>query len=161
MSFTRIAVSRRGRLLLKVLKPRHSGELMLAVDTVRMNRLVLGVLLSWTEVHWLVEFVQGNTALPDRSRFQESEPQQLSLKSFSDALAQAEIGMAIRDVSGHDECQDKRPSITVLPSLPKFRYLYTCPRCGCHAPSIFRVPSNDDEKLRLCSNCKHVYEVTE
>ena len=161
MTLTRIAGSRRGRLVLKVLKRRHSGELMLAVDTVRMNRLVLGVLLSWTEVRWLIEFVQGGIALPDRPQFQETEPQQLSPSQYADALARADISMAIRQASSHDERENKRAVITVLPSLPKFRYLYTCPHCGCHAPSIFRVPNNGDEELRLCSQCKHVYEVTE
>jgi len=161
MSLTRIAVSRRGRLLLKVLERRHTGELMLAVDTIRLNRLVLGVLLSWTEVRWLVEFVKGNNGLPDMPETQEAGPQQLSLSQYADALAQADISMAIREASSRDERESKRPVITVLPSLPKFRYLYTCPHCRCHAPSILRVPSNDGEKLRLCSNCKQVYEVTE
>lgn len=158
MSFVRLSEVRRGRLVLKVLKRRHSDELLLAVDVVRMDRVVFGVLLSWPEVQSLFDFVRGDVQLPVL-RMPVEEPEQLGLEVFSGELSRAEIGMAIRVVSGAEENQSKRSAITVLPSLPEFRYVYTCPNCGCHVPSIFRVPSNDGERLRLCSNCQHVYEV--
>ena len=160
MSFVRLSEVRRGRLVLKVLKRRHSDEHLLAVDVVRMDRVVFGVLLSWPEVQSLFDFVRGDVQLPVL-QVPVEQPEQLSLGAFSGELSQAEIGLAIREASGVDGYQNGRNVITVLPSLPKFRYLYTCPRCGCHVPSIFRVPSDDGEQLRLCSNCQHVYKVSD
>ena len=158
MSLAKVSESRNGRLVLKVLKRRHSGERLLAVDVVRFDRVVFGVLLSWSEVQWLFDFVRGDVHLPELQGSLE-EPVQLGLDSFSSALSQAEIGGAICEASRVDGGRNGRTVITVLPTLPKFRYLYTCPRCRCHAQSIFRVPCNEGEQLRLCPNCRHVYEV--
>lgn len=48
--------------------------------------------------------------------------------------------------------------IRVLPTLPRYHYRYTCPRCGCHVVSY--VPASGGwsaPHLRICSACGWVY----
>ena len=157
MSFGRIAETRDGRLALKVLKRRHSGELWLAVDTVRRGHVSFGVLLSWHEVRSVLDFAQELGLAIDRP--QSGFPgERLSLNSFQETLTRAEIEAAIHKTADNKEHQSTA-TITVLPSLPNFTYVYTCPKCGCHVPSDFSVPSDYGVRLRLCSNCQHVYPV--
>ena len=49
--------------------------------------------------------------------------------------------------------------IRVLPSLPEFRYVYSCPRCGSHRGSMLKVDSGDSiERVKICGVCAHVYQ---
>ena len=45
-------------------------------------------------------------------------------------------------------------SIRVLPTMPKFRYVYTCPRCGCHVYRQFQIgPVPGSHRIRVCAMC--------
>jgi len=157
MSLSTIAEVRDGRLALKVLRRKHSGDLLFAVDRVQMHRVVFGVLLSAYEVRQLVDFVQPYALLPAR-RAEPSAEQTLTFQgSHHRAPEYAQISTAINQAK--NTTRSTNGSITVLPSLPEFTYLYTCPQCGSHAPSNFSVPSSDGLNLRLCPNCQCVYPV--
>jgi predicted RNA-binding Zn-ribbon protein involved in translation (DUF1610 family) len=48
--------------------------------------------------------------------------------------------------------------IRVLPTLPRFRYTYTCPRCGCHVVSHLAASGGwGAPYLRICSSCGWVH----
>ena len=41
---------------------------------------------------------------------------------------------------------------------PTFRYVHTCPRCGCHCVSYMATTTwAPHEFLKICSNCMHGY----
>ena len=48
--------------------------------------------------------------------------------------------------------------LRVLPSMPEYRYVYTCPRCECHVVSNLRVVG---EGMRpdgvICGHCECMY----
>ena len=48
--------------------------------------------------------------------------------------------------------------IRILPTQPRWRYRYTCPRCGSH--SVSHVPASGGwhaPYLRICTFCRWVY----
>jgi len=47
--------------------------------------------------------------------------------------------------------QQKKSAITVIPTLPEYRYIHTCDRCGCHAVSSLLFAGGTP--LRFCANC--------
>ena len=49
--------------------------------------------------------------------------------------------------------------IRLLPTMPNFRYLHTCPDCGCHNVSTVReLAGLSNGRLKVCSFCHNVYK---
>jgi hypothetical protein len=48
--------------------------------------------------------------------------------------------------------------IRVLPSMPRFRYLFTCVRCGGHRKSFIR---SGGMEVVLCAHCQYLNRVRE
>jgi len=67
-----------------------------------------------------------------------------------------EVTKAIRHLQ--EEPKRKRPrGITVLRTMPAYRYRYTCPRCECHVVSKLTISGDYDRPHVVCVNCEHVY----
>jgi hypothetical protein len=49
-------------------------------------------------------------------------------------------------------------TVRVLETLPKYRYIYTCPDCGCHVIAAFRFFPSDGGRWVMCGCCQRVYK---
>lgn len=78
-----------------------------------------------------------------------------------EAMARQEIAEAIKAVQckGEMDSGRKRIRIRVLPSLPDYRYVYTCPRCKSHG--LLRAFLHGGSLLNLCAGCEWIYGLEE
>lgn len=172
MSLTKQIQLRKGTVSLSVFKGEEDGKVMVSLDKDFVSRRVKGPLFSEAEIYDLVEIIRDydewesrvvNGRANERLMAKTTIPQRVSSVGYDAAVAQREIEEAIRRVScerlgGHQAAQAAIPSngqarITVLPTLPKFRYLHTCPKCGCHVQSTLRLAG---ATLRVCPACDRV-----
>lgn len=48
--------------------------------------------------------------------------------------------------------------IRILPHLPDYQFLYTCPNCGCHIASIWRTFFTPHKPILVkCRHCDMIY----
>jgi len=66
-----------------------------------------------------------------------------------------EIESAIKAVQGLPEENTGQSSIRLLPTMPTYRYRYTCPRCGSHGTSL--PLSSVRPSSKVCAVC-HILE---
>lgn len=71
----------------------------------------------------------------------------------------AGVGLAVEAVPPGRKVLER---IRHLPTMPKFTYSHTCPKCGCHLATPL-LADNDSTGLRvqLCLYCHHAYGATE
>jgi len=176
VSLTKQIQLRKGTVSLNVFKGNGDGKVMVSLDKDFVSRRVKGPLFSEAEMYDLVEVIRDYDEWESRvvngrangKLLAEAPGHQPALPAdYDTAVAQQEIQQAIREVStnGHAEQQAARTTtapnngrgkITVLPTLPKFRYLHTCSKCGCHVESTLRIGGTS---LRLCPGCEQVHQV--
>lgn len=144
----RIVDIRRGDLILKVLRRLATGEFVFAVDKVVGNRRVWGPLFSEEDVRWLRDVVDKQVAL-EAGQCKNGYMRYAATIAPIDPVARAEIEGAIK------QAQDEESDIRVLPIMPEFRYLHTCPQCGGHVAS--RLDGFGGPGLKACSFCSRVY----
>jgi len=143
MAFSKLAEVRTGKLALKLLRSVESSGLFLAVDRVVDGRSVRGLFLSESDVRSFVGLFEEHGVV-------------LARWSHSNRVRSA------RRLGGEDAAlqeETKKPSekysaITVLPTMPEYRYVFTCGVCGCHVRS--RVGVGPGVTLSVCRNCQHV-----
>jgi len=156
MSLKKLVQVERGRITLRVFKNSESGILLFSADQTEKERQIWGPLLTESEVRCLGKLVDEQ-----RARFvgkfrtlerpnDESEPDRVRKPSYDLDRAEVEIEEAMR------QAREAEPSpITVIPSLPEYRYLHTCEICGCHVES--RLLLFGGGSLKVCANCDHVH----
>ena len=153
-----------GSLALRVFRSVESGKVFVAVDRLEENRRIRGPFFSESDVRRLVSLVEEHRPTRILEGLREMRWQARTdtgasrAPLYNLAVARAEIDDAIRRV--HTEGPGKRASaITVVPPMPKFRYLHTCSICGSHVESVLRFGCSGS--LRLCPFCQHVHAATE
>jgi hypothetical protein len=176
MSLTRQIQLRKGTVSLSVFKGETDGKVMVSLDKDFVSRRVKGPLFSESELYDLVDIIADydeweskvvHGAANGRLLAEAPSPQPTLPAGYDTAVAQHEIEEAIRGVSSNDHLkQQTMPAmkvrssgygrITVLSPLPKFEYLHTCSKCGCHVESTLRIGGT---ALKLCPGCKQVREV--
>ena len=176
MSLTKQIQLRKGTVSLSVFKADDDGKVMVSLDKDFVSRRVKGPLFSEGELYDLVDMIKDydeweskvvNGQANGRLLAEAPRPQQELPAGYDTAVAQLEIEQAIREVSsnGHGKQQavptistpiNGRGKITVLPTLPKFQYVHTCSKCGCHVESTLRIGGTS---LRLCPGCEQVHRV--
>lgn len=159
MSLRRIEQLRKGTIALSVFQSEEDGKVLLSVDKDFVSRRVKGPLFSHEELGDLLELMDDYTHnAPTRPRMTGMAPV-LPAADYCAQIAQAEIAGAVGETARKDVVEVQNTfcgAITVLPTLPKFRYVHTCPHCQCHVQSTLRIGATE---LRFCSGCERVESV--
>ncbi len=72
--------------------------------------------------------------------------------------ASREIGQAIYQIQNQpSDSHSSGAIIRVLPTMPRYWYRYTCPRCGCHVPSSIRFGLLSKHEV-VCGYCGCIYD---
>ena len=151
-----------GEVGLRALRHVESGRILVSVDKFQGQRWVRGPLLSEFEVRRIVSLIEECS--PSRGvRFQAAERRtgaregELRQPAYNLDVARVEIEEAIR--RAHIEpLANASSAITMLSTMPKFRYLHTCSVCGSHVESMLRFGCSGS--LKMCPSCKHVRVAT-
>jgi hypothetical protein len=165
MSLKKHIQFRKGFLCLSVFQTEDDGKILVSLDKDFVSRRIKGPLFTESEIgivaELLQEYEQWSNA-PSQTRLQtRNTPDSGWLESYYALAVRAEIDAAIHGAhtcSGPERDTEPRSAITVLPTLPKYRYVFSCIKCGCHVPSYLRLPGG--HTLKLCPNCKHVDSAT-
>ena len=153
MTLAKLEELRWGSLALKVLRSRVDGSLFLALDPVGKGQHVRGPLLSEYDLNRIVSLVRRHGHSPPQPEFPlERVPS--SSPAYDVRVAETEIAEAIR--RAQEPGVRANGSITVLPTMPPWRYRHTCRVCGCHVQSRLCLGSTE---LKLCAGCEHVESV--
>ena len=152
MTLSKLEEVSRGKLAVTVFRSTVDGNRFLALDKIENGLRVRGPLLSERDISGIASLIRR------RTQFRHPRPATIFAKpartSNQDPCdAKSEIEGAIR------RAQQKNignGSITVLPTMPVWRYLHTCSVCGCHVQSTLRMGATD---MRLCSGCGYVDSV--
>jgi len=87
------------------------------------------------------------------SKIQENKKEvfQMELEEVQQAVWKIQDN-ATRKEEGH---------IRVLSAWPEYRYVYTCPKCGCHVAHRCRIGHElTPDPAAICINCQCVYTLT-
>ena len=158
---------RKGTVSLGVFRSEHDGRVLVSFDKDFVSRRVKGPLFTEGEMYDLLEVIKDYDELESKvvhgraNRMLVPSPRQ-----FDTAKAAAEIESAIAKASRVEQHEVRSsnvsaPSvrITVIPSLPEFRYVYTCPRCSSHVARELGLTGG--LALLLCPICNYVYRMLE
>ena len=147
---------RRGCLVFKVLRSQGDGRRFVAVDRWNGGAVVRGPLLLERNF-WRLWRVLGR----DRASLSGGSDSWDSLFSLDKgALSRREGGSPEVLEGGVAEAAPvSSPGITVLPVMPEYRYVHTCPQCGCHVASYAQVSVG--VCIKVCSGCGYGYSVSE
>ena len=153
---------RNGSVSLSAFQSETDGKVLLSLDKDAGSRRIKGPLFQETELYDLYALIKDYDEW--ESGVIHGNPLRLltPAPAHDPALAAAEIGQAIQHASAIPTEQPvpniavaPQTAITVLPSLPEFRYLHTCPKCGLHGTSRLRL--SDGVSLNRCIACDHIY----
>jgi hypothetical protein len=153
MTLVKLEELRWGNLALKVLRSKVDGSLFVAMDPIGKGESIRGPFLSEQDLSRIVSLVRrhGNSS-PEREfpleRVWYSPP------SCDAPALETEIEEAVR--KAQEPSAPTKGVITVLPTMPPWRYRHTCPVCGCHVQSRLCLGSTE---LKLCAGCEHVESV--
>jgi len=139
-----------GGLALKVLRSKVDGSLFVAMDPVGKGDCVRGPFLSEQDLSRIVSLVR---------RHEHSSPEsEVQLKGLPHSpppydvrAAETEIKEAVRKTQ--EASVPMNGLITVLPTMPPWKYRHTCPVCGCHVQSRLCLGGTE---LKVCAGCEHV-----
>ncbi len=153
MSLVKLEELHWGSLSLKVLRSGVDGSLFVALDPIGKGESIRGPFLSEQDLSRVVSLVRrhGNSS-PEPEFPLERVPH--SSPSCDARAAETEIKEAVR--RAQDPSVSTKGIITVLPTMPPWRYRHTCPVCGCHVQSRLCLGSTE---LKLCAGCEHVESV--
>ncbi len=148
MQFATLREIRRGSLVFRILRSLADGKRFVAVDRWERGALVHGPLISERNFGRLWRLI-GDHVTPGFGA------PNTSLETLADRPSNRDkIQDAIQEASVRDEATSGG-AITVLPSMPEYRYVNTCPDCGCHVASFGRLGVGSN--VKVCSGCGHVY----
>ena len=69
-----------------------------------------------------------------------------------------EVQQAVWKIQNSATRREQKGHIRVLHAWPEFRYVYTCPKCGCHVASRCRFAHEvNPDPAAVCMNCNCVY----
>lgn len=160
MALRKIEQLRKGTMALSVFQSEEDGKVMLSVDKDFVSRRIKGPLFSQKELGDLIELMDDYTHnAPTRPR-STGTGLMAPTADYCAQIAQAEIAGAVGEAARKKVIEVPAAScgmITVLPTLPKFRYIHTCPHCQCHIQSTLRIGATE---LRFCSGCERVESVS-
>jgi hypothetical protein len=156
---------RKGTVSLGVFKDEHDGKVLVSFDKDFVSRRVKGPLFTEGEMYDLIEVIKDYDEWESTVVHGKANRALAAGPQFDTAETSDEIQAAILQASKVEPKagQQSNPvvtsaaKITVVPSLPKFRYVYTCPRCAGHVARPLGLPSG--AALLICSFCTYVYKV--
>ena len=148
----------------KVLRVRETGRILIGVDRFDGVRRVKGPLLSEEDLMQLLGLMSEHSrtevlsSLPGtKERDLEVSSEEQSTSTHINISAEDEIALAIAEA--RKAPGKKAPVITVLPTLPEFRYVHTCPHCDSHVARQLGLTGG--LALSMCPICNHVYRIIE
>ena len=161
MSLMKRIQLRTGSVSLSIFQSETDGKALFSFDKDFVGKRIKGPLFQETELydlHTLIkDYDEWESGVIHGNPLRRLSPQ----PTYDPALTAAEIGQAIQHASvipaaqpGQSRVTAPKSAITVLPSLPKFRYLYTCPKCGLHGMSRLRL--SDGVSMNRCIACDHI-----
>jgi hypothetical protein len=98
-----------------------------------------------------------SSLLGTKERDLEVSSEEQSTSTHINISAEDEIALAIEEA--RKAPGKKAPVITVLPTLPGFRYVHTCPHCDSHVAR--QLGPTGGLALSMCPICNHVYRIIE
>lgn len=138
-----------GQLVLTVFRSTLTEKTFLSLDRIEAERRVPGPLISERDFTGMASLMRRRgqpSSLPTAAVA--AEPPQS--QEQPPCTSMSEIENAIREAR---QPKPVRASITVIPTMPPWRYLHTCSACGCHVQATLRLGGTD---LHLCAGCRHV-----
>ena len=161
MAFKKLYEMHLGKVDLKLFRSVESKGLFIAVDKVVDGRTRRGPFLSEADVRLLVRLLARHKAPHPGERTdgpllpKELPAEEMPSSPPENAPAQLEIQEALAKARNQPS---KGGTITVLPSMPEYKYAHTCSICGCHAESLVRIAPG--VAFKLCPACKNVHAST-
>ena len=157
MSLKKISQIRKGTVSLTIFRGEDDNKILVSFDKDFVSRRIKGPLFSETEMYDLIDIIRD---------YDETESTTFHGKAFHRICSpephkyQAPEKTQLTTIAETNTPQDNNqrkspPKITVIPTMPKYRYLHTCPKCNCHTASYLNLSGST--ALKLCSNCEHVY----
>lgn len=139
-----------GNLVLKVLRSQVNGNLFLAFDSVGKGEYIRGPFLSERDLNRIVALMRrhGHPLSPPEFTMESASYSRTSCTKY---VPEGEIKEAIQNAQKANTPVKER--ITVLPTLPPWRYLHTCAVCGCHVQTRLCLGGT---ALMICASCEHV-----
>lgn len=157
MSLKKIIQTRKGVVSMSVFRAESDGKVLLSLDKDFVSRRVKGPLFTEGELRDIAALIHDYDEWEHKAVH--GTPERVGNSSAGQqAAVAAEVTRAVQEIrlqATHPHPTRKRSRIVVLPTLPKFRYLNTCSRCGCHVASYVRLPGAGT--VKLCPNCETAY----
>jgi len=152
MSLVKLVEIEKGWLTFRVFRMKSEAVFFGAIDEERDGRTKRSPLMTVRDLRCLLDLLDGQQRV--LSRRIETRVRQTQVFATEGAVVlpgiaeetRDEIESAIRRVQGRNTS-----SITVLATMPEYRYAYTCEVCGCHLSSHLRLYGGS--VLKICANC--------
>jgi hypothetical protein len=165
MTLQKLIQLRQGTVAIKVFRDDGAGKLLFSLDKDLGSRKVLGPLFAEDELYLLLGImldydewesgafhgipnrrVRGKTAMPNK------DAARSEIQAAIAEVARVEASASV--AAEEDRKLLQHNGIQVLPSLPEYSYVHTCPKCGCHVASRPILPGGG--VMSLCAWCNHV-----
>lgn len=141
MQWTKLGEVERGQRIIALYRAGESGGLFVSVKDAESGTRQRGLFLSEGDVRAFAHLVADyRTQQRERLRRRESltEPER-------------EIAFAIENAG-----RTRRDSVTVLPTMPDYRYRHTCEVCGAHVQAHLRL--GPGTSVMVCPFCNHAQD---
>jgi hypothetical protein len=170
MTLNKLIQLRQGVVSMKVFKDTGSGKLLFALDKDLGSRRVMGPLFAESELYELLDIMldydkwesgafhgkPNRRVLHQAVDLAEQEDVRNEIHTAIQKAATSRLACAVDQTAGNMTHSGTR--IQVLPTLPEYSYVHTCPKCGCHVASLSILPPGGSI-MSLCGWCNHVYHV--
>ena len=152
-----------GLVSMSVFRGEMDNHVLIALDKESMGRRIKGPLFSEEDLYDLVELIKDYDEWESKALYGKAncrlvpapeQASQLAVEEIQSAIT--EVQTLIQDPEGAKQ-QKGAASITEIPTMPDFRYVHTCPQCGCHIQSRLLMPGG--AKIYLCPACEHVHAI--
>jgi len=166
MTLNKLIQLRQGVVSMKIFRDEVSGRLLFSLDKDMGSRRLMGPLFAEDELYQILDIMLDYDEWESGAfHGKPNRRAHRAMAAASEDAVRGEIAAAIGEVkkvattSLHMESVTSRDpaSIQVLPSLPEYTYIHTCPKCSCHVTSQSILPGNN--VLSLCGWCGYVYHI--
>jgi len=166
MTLQKLIQLRQGTVALKVFKDAGSGKLLFSLDKDMGSRKVMGPLFAEDELYQVLDLMLDYDEWESGAFHGKPNRRARGTAWVSDEEAvRTEIQTAIEKAANEttpasredEQTPHQQTDIQVLPALPEYSYVHTCPACGCHVASGSILPGGS--VMTLCAWCSHVYYV--
>jgi hypothetical protein len=152
MSLVKLVEIEKGWLTFRVFRMKSEAVFFGAIDEERDGRSKRSPLMTVRDLRCLLDLLERQQRV--LSRRIETRVRQTQVFATEGVVVvpkieeetRSEIERAIKKVQGRNTS-----SITVLPTMPDYQYVYTCEVCGCHLSSHLRLYGGS--VLKMCANC--------